>query len=127
MSDTISDLLTQIRNISATDKDVLVLPFSKSKKAILDVMKKEGFISEIEEIHQDVKKQKMLKIKLGQKNINCIKRLSKPGNRKYTGSKKIPRSLRGFGLIIISTPKGIISGNVARKMNLGGELICEIW
>jgi len=126
MIDPISDLITRIRNAYAAGRQSVEMPYSKFKMAVLNVMKVNGYIGEIE-IKTDKDGKKTLVIALQDGAIKHIKRLSKPGQRIYVGKSDIPRPLRGLGLIIISTPSGVISGNEALKKKLGGELICEVW
>lgn len=127
MSDPIADLIIRIKNAQAVNKEQIIVPYSKFKEAIVKVMKDNDFISDIEKIKDDKKDRDNLKITFTDKKITHLKRLSKPGQRKYINGGSIPRPLRGFGLVILSTPKGVISGDDARKMHIGGELICEVW
>lgn len=101
------------------------MPFSKFKQAVLNVMKENGYIGSYKT--EVVDNKKILIVNLQESSIRHIRRLSKPGQRIYVTKKDIPRPLRGMGLVIISTPKGVISGFEAQKKNTGGELICEVW
>ena len=125
MTDQIADLLVRIRNASAIGKHEIKIPFSKMKESILKILKSEGFVEKIE-ITEEQKK-KIIQIELSEKNLSHIRQISKPGQRIYTKSKNIPKPLRGLGLVIISTPLGVITAREANKKGLGGELICEIW
>lgn len=125
MSDPIADLITRIKNAKNARKEQVVIPFSKFKKAVLEVMKKDGYVDGIEE--QTIDNKKSLVVVISESEITHIRRLSKPGQRIYVAKKDIPRPLRGLGLVILSTPKGVISGREAAKLNCGGELICEVW
>lgn len=125
MSDPIADLITRIKNAKNARKEQLTLPFSKFKKAVLVVMKDNGYVDSVEE--KTIKDKKYLVVGIAEASITHIRRLSKPGQRIYVAKKDIPRPLRGLGLIIISTPRGVISGKEAAKLNCGGELICEVW
>lgn len=125
MSDPISDLIIRITNAQELQKEDLILPYSSFKLAVLEVMNKYDLISEIEV--KTGKKFKYILIKFGKKRITHIKRISKPGKRYYVKANQIPRPLRGLGLVILSTPSGVISGTEARKKQIGGELICEAW
>lgn len=125
MTDPIADLLIRFKNASAASKSEIVLPYSKHKKAILDVILKAGYIDSVAE--KNVKNFPMLVIGIGSKKMQHVKRISKPGQRIYVKSGDIPKPLRGIGLVVISTPSGVISGREARKKNIGGELICEVW
>lgn len=125
MSDPIADLITRIKNACANNAAQVTIPFSKFKKAILQVMAENGFIGKMEEKVIDEKK--YLIVDISDSVIQHMRRLSKPGQRIYVAKKDIPKPLRGMGLIIISTPRGVISGKDAAKANCGGELICEVW
>lgn len=125
MTDPIADLIIRIKNAQNSQHDELVLPYSNYKMSILEVMKKYDLISEVEV--KEGKKFKSILIRFGNKRISHIKRISKPGRKYYVKANQIPRPLRGLGLVIISTPSGVISGNEARKKQIGGELICEAW
>lgn len=129
----IADMLISIKNAQNADKERLLVPFSKTKLAIAGILKEAGFISEIEKKNKKIKKteQCFLEIKINPvkqpHSISGIKIISKPSRRVYTGKKEIKPVMSGYGLAIISTSKGIMSGQEARKQNLGGELIAEIW
>ena len=126
MTDHIADLLVRIRNASMVRKYEVELPFSKMKEAILTILEQEGFIKNIEIVEED--KKKNIKFRISNTKLPThLKQISKPGQRIYAKSKDIPNPLRGFGLVIISTPKGVITAKQASKLGLGGELICEIW
>jgi small subunit ribosomal protein S8 len=125
MSDPIADLIIRIKNAQNSQLDELVVPYSNFKLAILEVMKKYDLISDIEV--KAGKKFKSIVVRFGGKQISHIKRISKPGRKYYVKANQIPRPLRGLGLVILSTPTGVISGNEARKKQIGGELICEAW
>jgi len=126
MTDHIADLLVRIRNASMVRKYEVVLPFSKMKEAILQILEQEGFVKDIEITEEN--KKKNIKFHISNTKLPThVKQISKPGQRIYAKSKDIPNPLRGFGLVIISTPKGVITAKKASKLGLGGELICEIW
>jgi len=136
MTDPITDLLNRIRNGQAVLKETVSLPFSQLKYDIAKVLEKQEYIEKVDK--RGKKEKKILEITLKyskdestKKNVNPVilglKRVSKPGQRIYTEAKKI-RSIRGgYGIAIISTSKGLMSDKEARKQNLGGEIICEIW
>jgi len=131
-SDTIADMLTRIRNASMAGKKEVDIPFSNQKKAIAKVLLKEGYIAEIVENKKKVEpKDKLLKIKLrykqGMPAIEGIIKVSKPGRRVYKPYKKMPRVLSGFGMAIVSTSKGVMSAEEAKKKKQGGEIICKVW
>lgn len=126
MTDHIADLLVRIRNASMIRKYEVSLPFSKMKEAILRILEREEFIKNVEVF--EVEKKKSIKFRISNtKTPTHVKQISRPGQRIYVKSKDIPKPLRGFGLVIISTPKGVITSKEASKTGLGGELICEIW
>lgn len=122
--DTIADLFVQISNAKGAGKKMLELPFSRMKAAILKVMKEEGYIAGFKE----EKKSARLTIDISSgKSFKKIVRVSKPSRRFYVKSKNIPRSKSGFGTVIVSTPRGILTGEAARRQRVGGEIICEVY
>ena len=125
MTDQIADLLVRIKNANAIGKKEVIMPFSKMKESILMILKSERYIADFKTTDKKAKKQ--LCITLSENRLTHVKQISKPGQRIYSSSKNIPRPLRGLGLVVISTPKGVISAKEARKLGLGGELICEVW
>jgi len=134
MTDPIADMLTRIRNALAVKKPEIVLPYSKVKFNIANVLEKEKLIKKVEIIEAIKSKTgfKQLKFKLmydekNQSVIGTLKRISKPGQRIYVKKDKIPKVLNGLGMNILSTSKGFITGQEAREKSLGGELICEIY
>jgi len=128
MTDPISDMLTRIRNANQALLPVVELPHSKVKESIAKILKKEGYVSEVN-VEGKVKKTIKMKLKYeGRKGvIEGLRRVSTPGLRRYTGSTEIPRVRGGLGVSIISTSEGLMTGNDARKKNIGGELLCYIW
>ena len=128
MSDPISDMLTRIRNAGKALRPVVELPHSRMKESVAKILKREGYVGEVA---VDGSKIKRIKIHLkyqGKKSvIEGIKRVSKPGLRRYVGATEIPRVLSGLGVSIVSTPEGLMTGNEAKKKNLGGELLCYVW
>jgi small subunit ribosomal protein S8 len=128
MSDPISDMLTRIRNGGRALLPVVELPHSKVKESVAKILKTEGYVSDVA-IEGAVKKTLKIRLKYdGKKNvIEGLKRISKPGLRKYVGSTEIPRVRGGLGVAIVSTSEGLLTDNQARKKNLGGELLCYIW
>jgi small subunit ribosomal protein S8 len=130
ISDPIADMLTRIRNGIQARHTQVEMPSSKIKVGIAKILKDEGYIKDYE-VTKDVP-QPVLRISLKytterQSVLSSLKRLSKPGLRRYTKRDSIPLVLGGMGLVIMSTPKGLMSGKEAYKRNLGGELICEVW
>lgn len=130
VTDSIADMLTRIRNANNTNKESVDIPASKLKVEIARVMKEEGYIKHYKVIKDN--KQGILKIYLkygskGEKIISNLKRVSKPGCRVYVGKGEVPRVLSGFGISIISTSQGVMTGNKSKEMNVGGEVLCNIW
>ena len=129
LSDPIADFLTRIRNAGSAHKAELTVPYSKIKAEIARILKQEGYIKDYEVDTTG----KFPQIKVTTKNHNRVsaitglKRISKPGLRKYVGATEIPRVLGGMGISILSTPQGIISGREAKKQNVGGELLAIVW
>jgi small subunit ribosomal protein S8 len=128
MTDPISDMLTRIRNATTAMLPMVVMPHSKMKEQIALILKKEGYIAELE-VEGAVAKKLKLKLKYqGRKGvIEGLRRISKPGMRCYVGEDKIPRVRGGLGVSILSTPQGVMSGVEARKNKIGGEVLCYIW
>jgi small subunit ribosomal protein S8 len=130
MSDPLADMLTRIRNAVMAKFEVVVMPASKTKANIAKVLKEEGFISDYQVSQEGVQGTLTITLKYGPNKepvINGIKRISKPGLRKYAKAGAIPKVLSGLGVSIISTSKGIITDKSARTLNTGGEIICEVW
>ncbi len=128
--DPIADMFTRIRNANMKYKDYVDVPSSKIKQNIVKLLKDEGFIKGYRYIEDN--KQGVIRIymKYGEnreKVINSIRKISKSSRRVYKGANEMPRIKAGLGLVVVSTPKGIMSGAKAREMNIGGEIICEIW
>jgi small subunit ribosomal protein S8 len=128
-TDPISDMLTRIRNATRAGKQDLVMPYSKFKHNLANVLLSEGFISGVNELPGRVK---MLQLNLrydpqGQSIISGVKRISTPGQRIYLSVEKIPRTNGGLGVTVVSTSKGLMTDKQARKERMGGEIICQIW
>ena len=128
MTDPISDMLTRIRNANQALLPALELPYSKMKENIAVILKKEGYLADCAVEGKTVKTIKLRLKYQGRKGvIEGLKRVSAPGLRRYVGAAEIPRVLRGMGTAILSTSRGVMSGQEARKQNLGGEIICFVW
>ena len=129
MQDPISDMLTRIRNAGMAGKTDVSIPASKMKQAIAGVLKEEGYISDFKTAGEGVEKNLIVKIKYHQQEsvIEGIKRVSKPSCRVYCGSQEVPRVRNGLGIAILSTPQGVVSNNTAKKQQVGGEILCEVW
>ena len=130
MTDPIADMLTRIRNANTVGHETVEIPASKMKKAIAEILKEEGYIEDFDII--DDNKQGIIKItmKYGankEKVITGIKKISKPGLKVYAKANDVPRVLGGLGIAIISTSKRVVSDKEARKMGVGGEVICYVW
>lgn len=121
-NDTVSDFLTRLRNAFMAGKKTARVRYSRMVESITTILKKEGFILVITKdgYHLDLELNTEMP-------ISHIRRLSKPGIRRYIGANRIPRPRSGFGMVIISTPKGLLTGHQATKQKVGGELICEVW
>ncbi|HJX30860.1 MAG TPA: 30S ribosomal protein S8 [Thermodesulfobacteriota bacterium] len=130
MTDPIADMLTRIRNGNKAKFEKVDIPLSKEKLEIAKILKQEGYIKNFKVLSEEKKGTLRVYLKYDAQNrgiINGIKRVSKPGLRIYVKSKKILPVLNGFGINIVSTPQGIITDNDAKKLNVGGELICSVW
>ncbi len=130
VSDPIADMFTRIRNINLLGREPVNIPASKMKKAIAKLLKEEGFIKDYKFTKDD--KSGVLRIYLkygphGERIINKIVRISKPGRRVYRKNDKLGKVLDGLGISIISTPKGLMTDHACRKLKLGGEVIGQVW
>lgn len=129
MTDPITDMLNQIRNAKALQKPEVLIPFSKLKNQIGLLLMQEGFVQDVKKIAKD--KNKIMKVVLKYDNgvsaIEGAKRVSKPGQRIYVKNTEIKKVRGGFGIAIISTPKGLMTNNQARQAKLGGEVMLEVW
>ena len=129
VTDPIADLLARVRNAATAQKAEMFVPYSKIKAEIVRILKDEGYITEYsvdtEAAHPRIKITN--KITNRTSAITGLKRVSRPGLRRYVGAQEIPRVLGGMGVSILSTPRGILSGREAKKQNVGGELLAYIW
>jgi small subunit ribosomal protein S8 len=130
-TDPISDLLTRIRNAASARHPRVDMPASKLKTEIVRILKEEGYIQTYKLVDEN-KTRKTLRVFLKyspdrRSAITDLKRVSKPGKRFYLGSSDIRPVVGGMGISIVSTPKGVMTGRAARKANVGGELLCEVW
>lgn len=128
MTDPIADMLTRIRNASKALLPEVEIPHSKIKENIGTILQSEGYVAS-STVKADRFKTIHIKLKYNGREgvIAGIKRISKPGLRRYAASQDIPRVLGGLGIAIVSTPKGVMTGNQARRENLGGEVLCYVW
>ena len=125
-TDPIADLLTRVRNAYKARKDVVTLPYSKIKLDILKVLKDRKFISDFQKVQNNEFEEIEITLLEGMKDLT-LKRVSKPGQRIYVSSSAIKKVNGGLGVAVLSTHKGVMSGEEAQKQNLGGEIICEIY
>ena len=129
IADPIGDMITRIRNAQMRQKHNVIVPNSKFRTKILEILKQEGFISSYKSLTESDRKFNIsveLKYSNGVPVISEIRRISKPGRRIYAKASSIPKIQNGLGLAIVSTSKGIMTDNDARNKNIGGEIICRI-
>ena len=131
VTDTISDMLTRIRNATMVKHQIVQIPVTKMSIAIANILKEEGFIVDFEDYQEDNKKFLLLFLKYSGKSrksvINKIKRVSKPGLRVYANSKELPKVLDNLGIAIMSTSNGVMTNLKAKELGIGGEVLCYIW
>ena len=131
MSDPIADMLTRIRNANTAKHDTVDVPASKMKIAIADILVDEGYIAKYDLVEDGAFKTIHITLKYGadknEKVISGLKRISKPGLRVYANTEDIPRVLGGLGIAILSTNKGVVTDKEARKLGVGGEVLCFVW
>ena len=133
MTDPIADMLTRVRNAIMREHPTVSMPTSKVKEAIAQVLKDEGYIEDFKVVQE--KPQSVLQVKLkyigGRRDrrsvITGIERVSRPGRRVYVGKQEIPWVLSGMGIAIVTTSKGLMTGQQARQANVGGEVLCKVW
>jgi len=131
VTDTISDMLTRIRNANMVKHQIVEIPATKMSKAIASILKEEGFIDNFEVYSENLYQYLLISLKYKGKSrepVICkIERISKPGLRVYAGSKKLPKVLDNLGIAIISTSKGVMTNLKAKELGIGGEILCYIW
>lgn len=135
VTDPISDMLTRIRNAVMSGHPSVAMPSSKIKAEIARIMQEEGYITDYDLVDGKVSGSKTLRIQLkyvGERRerqpvITGLERISRPGRRVYTGKQEIPYVLYGMGIAILSTPKGVMTGQRARQLGVGGEVLCKVW
>ena len=130
MTDPIADMLTRIRNAVRIERPHVEMPASKVKKGVADVLKREGYIWDWNEVEDHPVHKLRLELKYGpngERLIRNIKRVSKPGRRVYSRARDLRPILQGLGISVVSTSRGVISDREARQKNLGGEVLCQIW
>jgi len=132
MTDPIADLLTRLRNAISARHAFILVPASKTKLAIVRILREEGYIKDFEVVKNQDSPQRMIRVWLNyapgkEPTITGLDRISRPGQRVYAGKDDLPRVLSGLGIAVVSTPKGIMTDRKARKMGLGGEIVCYVW
>ncbi len=130
MTDPIADMLTRIRNALMVKKETVEIPSSNMKKAIADILLKEGYVKDVKFVEDGYNGKIVITLKYTdakQSVIGGLKRVSKPGLRTYSGAADMPKVLGGFGIAIVSTSKGIMTDKQAKAANIGGEVLCYVW
>jgi small subunit ribosomal protein S8 len=131
VKDTISDMLTRIRNANMVRHQIVQIPDTKMSLAIIKILKEEGFIEDFENYIENKRSYLLVSLKYIGKSrvpvIDKLERVSKPGLRVYTNSKKLPKVLGDLGIAIISTSKGVMTNLKAKELGIGGEVLCYIW
>ncbi|MBV9699341.1 MAG: 30S ribosomal protein S8 [Candidatus Eremiobacteraeota bacterium] len=130
LTDPIADMLTRIRNANTANHTTVDVPASRTKRAIAQILQEEGFIESFERLTEGPQGTLRIRLRYGpekEKIITGLRRISRPGLRVYTRKTEIPRVLGGLGLVIMSTPQGIMSGKVAKKRGVGGEVLAYVW
>ncbi len=130
LTDPIADMLTRIRNAVQARHEVVQIPGSKLNKAVLEQMLEEGYLADV--TWQDDGRQGVILVRLrydsrGESAIDGLQRLSKPGRRVYVGADDIPKARSGYGTVILSTSKGVLTDRKARQQGVGGEVLCSVW
>ena len=131
VNDTISDMLTRIRNANMVKHQIVQIPATKMSLAIIEILKEEGYIEDFESYIENGKKYFLISLKYkgkSRKPVICkMERVSKPGLRIYSSSKKLPKILDNLGIAIISTSKGVMTNLKAKELGIGGEVLCYVW
>ena len=131
VTDTISDMLTRIRNATMVKRQIVQIPATKMSLAIAEILKTEGFVEDFENYVENEKSYLLISLKYTGKSrksvISKIERISKPGLRVYSNAKQLPRVLDNLGIAIISTSKGVMTNLKAKELGIGGEVLCYIW
>lgn len=125
INDPIADMLTRIRNAFLVKKQSVIIPDSRAKRDVLSVLKQRGYIGDFE-ISKEAPQYISVSL-IGKNSFKKIERISRPGCRVYVKKERIPTVLQGFGTVILSTSRGVMSGNEAKKLGVGGEIICKIY
>ena len=131
VNDTISDMLTRLRNANLAKPQIVEVPSTKMTRNIAGILLEEGFIQSFEEVGENFNAQLLLSLKYKGKNrqpvITALRRISKPGLRVYANRKELPRVLGGLGIAVMSTSQGVMTDSKARHQGLGGEVLCYVW
>jgi small subunit ribosomal protein S8 len=131
VTDTISDMLTRIRNATMVKHQIVQIPSTKMSVAIAEILKEEGFIEDFETYREEERNYLLISLKYFGKSrqpvISKIERISKPGLRVYSNSKQLPKVLDNLGIAILSTSKGVMTNFKAKELGIGGEILCYIW
>jgi small subunit ribosomal protein S8 len=135
VTDPIADMLTRIRNATLVAQNTVSVPHSKLKESIAQILKDEGYLDGLDIVAEDGKPQKQMRLKIkyvGARRekrpvLTDLQRVSRPGRRVYVGKGEIPWVLSGMGVAILSTPKGVMTGQRARVLGVGGEVLCQVW
>ena len=130
VTDTIADMLTRIRNANMANHETVSMPLSKLKLSLAELLKSEGFITSYSVKEEGKFKSLVIELKYDEKGravISNLQRVSKPGLRTYCKAKNLPKVFGGLGIAIVSTSKGLLTDRKARKENLGGEILCNVW
>ncbi len=130
MTDSIADMLTRIRNALMVKKETVEIPASNMKRAIADILLKEGYVKDVREESDDYNGKLIVTLKYTEDHrsvIGGLKRVSKPGLRTYSGAQDMPKVLGGYGIAIVSTNRGIMTDKQAKAQNVGGEVLCYVW
>ena len=135
ITDPIADMLTRIRNVAMANQSLVSMPSSNLKVEVARILKEEGYIESYEVVDSKIVGQKTLRLRIkyiGERRhrrpiLTGLQRVSRPGCRVYTTKKDIPWVLSGIGIAILSTPKGVMTGQRARKIGVGGEILCKVW
>jgi small subunit ribosomal protein S8 len=130
MTDPIGDMLTRIRNGILARKAKIELPASGLKERIAEILHEEGFLDGVSRAQEDAQGTLTLTLRYGSDNVSAIqeiRRISRPGQRRYVGTTDIPKIRSGLGIAVLSTSRGVMTDRAARKLGVGGELLCEVW
>ena len=135
ISDPIADMLTRIRNAVMVGQPTVAMPSSKMKVEIANILKDEGYLETVEVVNDEEPNKPVLRVRVKyvgkrrerQSVLTGLERVSRPGRRVYTKKRDIPWVLSGIGIAILSTPKGVMTGQKARSLGIGGELLCKVW